>query len=190
MLSLKLPIMKEKGVWIMASTDRREKILKILNSAAANPVKGIDLANRLGVTRQVIVQDIAILRATGEDIIATPKGYIMMQSMQPRAVTKTIVCKHHTLQEIQEELTAIVDLGGSIIDVIIEHPVYGEKKGVLMISSRLDVRDFMKSIEDEGARPLAALTGGVHLHTIQVKNEEDYEKIREELKRRGFLVEE
>jgi hypothetical protein len=173
----------------MVSTGRRKEIIRILESSVG-PVKGTDLADRLGVTRQVIVQDVAVLRAAGEDIVATPRGYMLINPMQPKAITKTIVCKHHTHKEIEEELTAIVDLGGSIIDVIIEHPIYGEKRGVLMISSRQDVRDFMKSIENEGAQPLSTLTAGVHLHTIQVKKEENYEKIREELKCRGFLIEE
>lgn len=173
----------------MVSETRRKKILEILKSAE-QPIKGTDLAERLGVTRQVIVQDIAILRAAGDEIIATPRGYILMKPVQAQAMTKKIVCRHHTNEQIREELTAIVDLGGIIINVIIEHPIYGEKRGVLMISSRQDVSDFMKSIENEYAQPLSSLTGGVHLHTIQVKDEESYNRIREELKRRGFLIEE
>ena len=174
---------------MVSSEKRRKKIMEILG-AAKNPIKGTDLADRFGVTRQVIVQDIAILRAAGENIIATPRGYIMLNPIKPGTMTKTIVCRHHTNEEIEEELTAIVDLGGSIIDVIIEHPVYGEKRGVLMISSRKDVKDFMKSIDDEHAQPLSSLTGGVHIHTIEVRDQASYERIREELKRRGFLVEE
>ncbi|MDD2574550.1 MAG: transcription repressor NadR [Bacillota bacterium] len=173
----------------MVSAKRRKNIIRILRTATG-PIKGMDLADSLGVTRQVIVQDIAILRAAGEDIIATPRGYLLTNSLQPKAVTKTIACRHHTNEEMEQELTAIVDLGGSIIDVIIEHPVYGEKRGVLMITSRQDVKDFMNSIEDEYAQPLSSLTGGVHIHTIQVRDEESYIRIWEELKRRGFLIEE
>jgi transcriptional regulator of NAD metabolism len=181
--------MGKVGIKFMVSAKRRENIIRILQTATG-PVKGTDLADKLGVTRQVIVQDIAILRAAGEDIIATPRGYIMLNLIQPKASTKTIACRHHTNEEMEQELTAIVDLGGSIIDVLIEHPVYGEKRGVLMISSRQDVKDFMKSLENGYAQPLASLTGGVHLHTIQVRDEESYLRIRKELKKRGFLIEE
>ncbi len=173
----------------MISSERREKIRELLG-LAKGPVKGMDLAEEYGVTRQVIVQDIAILRAAGENIIATPRGYILIKPASTDAITKTIACKHHTHQEIEEELTTIVDFGGSIIDVIIEHPVYGEKRGLLMISSRQDVRDFMKSIKNESAQPLSSLTGGVHLHTIQVRNEESYKRIREELKQKSLLIDE
>lgn len=173
----------------MASNERRVRILQILRSATA-PVKGNDIAEELGVTRQVIVRDVAILRASGEDIIATPQGYIIMNLITPNAITKTIACKHHSNEEIEQELTAIVNLGGTIIDVIIEHPVYGEKKGILMISSEQDVKDFMKSIENECAQPLSTLTGGVHLHTVQVKDNEGFIRIQEELKRMGFLIDE
>jgi hypothetical protein len=189
MLLFKLPIHGKGRDISMMSTGRRKEILEILKQGKG-PIKGTDLADRLGVTRQVIVQDIAILRAAGEDIIATPRGYIFINPVQTDAITRTIVCRHHTHEEIEQELTTIVDLGGSIIDVIIEHPVYGEKRGVLMISSRQDVRDFMKSIENECAQPLSSLTGGVHLHTIQVKNEESFKRIREELMKRDFLIDE
>ncbi len=171
----------------MVYKNRREKILKILRSTTV-PVKGNDLADELGVTRQVIVQDIAILRAAGEDVIATPRGYTLMHQIHPKAITKTIACCHQTHSEIEKELTAIVDLGGIIIDVIIEHPIYGEKKGILMISSRQDVKDFMESVKNEYAQPLSTLTGGVHLHTIQVKDEDSYLRIKDRLKEMGFLI--
>lgn len=189
MLSLKLTVIgKGKGA-VMVFDGRRERILKILSSATG-PVKGNELADTLGVTRQVIVQDIAILRAAGEEVIATPRGYMLIDQMQPKTIIRTIACRHQTRSEIEQELTAIVDLGGTIIDVIIEHPIYGEKKGVLMIASRQDVKDFMASVKNEHAQPLSTLTGGIHLHTIQVKDEESYMRIKNRLKEMGFLIEE
>ena len=58
----------------MNAGERRERIVEILSSST-QPVTGTSLASVLGVTRQVIVQDVAVLRARGEKILATPKGY-------------------------------------------------------------------------------------------------------------------
>ncbi len=171
------------------SSERRKGIFQVLNSAK-EPVKGADLAAKFDVSRQVIVQDIAVLRAAGKDILATPRGYIIPDSRQPSFLKKTLVCKHHTYYEIEDELTTIVDLGGKIIDVIIEHPIYGEKRGLLMISSRLDVEDFMTSLKRDKAAPLSTLTGGIHLHTVEVRDEATFKRIRDALDKKGYLIKE
>jgi hypothetical protein len=173
----------------MDSFERRKNILNLLKSNTG-PIIGADLAERFGVSRQVIVQDIAILRAAGEDIIATPRGYIVPNRQETTFLKKTLVCEHHTCNEIEDELTTIVDLGGRIIDVIIEHPIYGEKRGLLMISSRQDVKDFMKSLKEYGAQPLSSLTGGVHLHTVEVRDEECFNRIKNALDKKGYLIKE
>jgi len=171
----------------MGSSIRRNNILNLLKSSK-EPIRGIDFAEKFGVSRQVIVQDIAILRAGGENILATPRGYIIPDNQQSSYLIKTLVCKHHTYDEIEDELTAIVDLGGKIIDVIIEHPIYGEKRGLLMISSRQDVMDFMKNLRQDEAQPLSSLTGGIHLHTLEVKDEASFEKIKGTLDKKGYLI--
>lgn len=171
----------------MDSSERRRNILKILKSRD-EPIKGTALAEMFGISRQVIVQDIAILRASGENILATPKGYIIPEVQAPSALIKTLVCKHHTYEEIEDELVTIVDLGGRVIDVVVDHPIYGEKRGMLMIASRQDVRDFMKALKEDGIKPLSSLTGGVHLHNIEVKDQECFKRIKEALEAKGYLI--
>ncbi|HLR35825.1 MAG TPA: transcription repressor NadR [Tissierellales bacterium] len=170
----------------MDSKERRKEILRLLKEKD-NPIKGIDLANKLGVSRQIIVQDIAILRAKGERILATPQGYIIPMEKENKLV-KTIVCKHTKNEEIEDELKIIVDMGGKVLDVVVEHPLYGEIKSPLMISSRLDVFQFMKNLERTKAEPLSTLTEGIHIHSIEVENEKILENIKEALKKKNYLI--
>ncbi|WP_026894929.1 transcription repressor NadR [Clostridiisalibacter paucivorans] len=170
----------------MDAKERRNEILRTLINTD-NPIKGIDIANIFDVSRQVIVQDIAILRAKGEDIIATPQGYLIVKKSNKKLL-KAIVSKHQGYDEIEDELTTIVDLGGKIIDVIVEHPLYGEIKSPLMIGSRLDVKSFMEKIKEVQAEPLSSLTDGVHIHTIEVPSEEVFQQIKIRLKEKKYLI--
>lgn len=165
---------------------RREKILKIL-SDADSVVSGSEIARQLGVSRQVIVQDIALLRAGNIDILSTPRGYFMVQRKPPRICRKIRVC--HNRSQIQEELDLFVDHGAYVRDVIVNHPIYGEIRGELNIRSRRDVRDFIKKVESEEGHPLLEMSGGIHWHTIEADSEEMIEEIREDLKNHGFLLE-
>lgn len=54
----------------MEGEKRREQLIALLKQADI-PVSGTDLAKRLGVSRQVIVQDIALLRAVNKNILST-----------------------------------------------------------------------------------------------------------------------
>lgn len=170
----------------MESEERKIEIINMLRKSE-KPIKGMEVAERLGVSRQVIVQDIAILRAGGEDIIATPQGYLMQKNGEGKLI-KTIVCKHSGYDEIEDELNTIVDMGGKVIDVIVEHPLYGEIKSPLMISSRLDVADFKKNLIETQAEPLSSLTDGVHIHSIEIEDERAYEKIKDALKDKKYLI--
>ncbi len=169
------------------SNERREKILSSIKKQI-QPIKGTELAKLYNVSRQVIVQDIAILRAAGESIIATPQGYIFPFSSSS-TIKKTIACCHRA-DEIFDELAIMVDMGAKIIDVMVDHPVYGEIKANLMINSRKDLNDFVKSFKNLKAEPLSSLTEGVHLHTIEVPDEETYNEIISKLKKEDLLVEE
>ncbi|NLV88724.1 MAG: transcription repressor NadR [Tissierellia bacterium] len=173
----------------MDGNERRDKILNILENAQ-EPVKGTELAERLNVSRQVIVQDIALLRAKGKNILATPRGYILPKGFEKEKLTKTIVCVHYNNEELEEELRIIVDLGGKIIDVIVEHPLYGEIRSQLQIGSRYDLDLFMKEFKKTKAEPLSSLTGGIHLHTIEVEDEEAFDRIRNKLLEKKYLIEE
>lgn len=169
----------------MTSGQRRDKILAAITDAKV-PITGSALAGLFNVSRQVIVQDIAVLRAAGYDIIATPQGYIVPGAFQTRP-TRVMAVKHG-YDQIEDELMAIVDLGGRVLDVIIEHPVYGEFKGRLMLSSPSDVRAYMQLMKQSDAEPLSVLTEGIHLHTIEADSERVLDRIEEMLAERGYLL--
>lgn len=172
----------------MDSNERREKILSIIKKRT-EPIKGTNLAGKFNVSRQVIVQDIAILRAAGEKIIATPQGYLLPFFTQDSMLQKTIACGHRS-EEMYEELKTMVDMGAKVLDVIVEHPVYGEIKATLMIKSRKDLEEFVEEFQRLKAEPLSSLTEGVHLHTIEVPDENTYEEILLKLKEQGYLIQE
>ena len=169
----------------MSSKERR-RLIEGLLIKRQEPQKGQDLAKEFGVTRQVIVKDIAILRAQGVSIIATPEGYINPKDDKHKL--KRIIAVSHRSQSIEDELTCIVTFGGTIEDVIIEHPLYGEMRAMLMIKNLYDVQNFMDKFKEYKAEPLSALTGGVHIHTIKADNEEIMERIINELKARQYLI--
>lgn len=167
------------------SDKRREKIISIL-SESAEPVSGSDLAGKLGVSRQVIVQDVAILRARGYQVMATPQGYLLPPI--PGSRRQAVLAVKHAPEETREELNIMVDHGLKVLDVIVEHPLYGELKGYLMLESRQDVKQFVTRVKAEGATLLSSLTGGVHLHTVEYRKQENLAAARVELRRRGFLA--
>ncbi|CAB1262821.1 transcription repressor NadR [Clostridium sp. MT-14] len=169
----------------MNSADRRVCIKEILEKSNI-PQKGHVLAEKLGVTRQVIVKDIAILRAEGKSIIATPDGYLIPKA-EKEMVRKVIAVSHKT-SEMEDELKTIVKFGGKVEDVIVEHPVYGEIKGMLMIKNLYDVDNFLDKINKYKAEPLLILTGGVHLHTVIADNYDILKKIINELKLKKYII--
>lgn len=57
----------------MDASRRRVRILDYLRAAKA-PVSATALAKKLSVSRQIIVGDVALLRAAGEAVTATPRG--------------------------------------------------------------------------------------------------------------------
>ena len=170
----------------MNTQERRARILELLR-AAERPLTGAELAEQLGVSRQIIVQDVAVLRAAGEEIHASPRGYYMLP--QARPVYRTVVAVRHTPEQTEAELTVLVDLGVEVVDVVVEHAMYGELRGNLHIASREDVRQFMSQLHGTGARLLSELTDGLHLHTLEARRPELLERAREVLRRRGYLVE-
>lgn len=167
----------------MDAASRRQAILDRLR-AADRPVSASSLAAEQNVSRQIIVGDIAILRAGGAEISATPRGYVLPQAMD--GITRTIACRH-TLAQTGQELDILVDNGCTVLDVIVEHPVYGQLTGQLHLSSRYDVGQFLQKVSRSGARPLSALTGGVHLHTILCPDEAAWHRVRAALDQAGFL---
>lgn len=168
---------------------RRIKLLQRLKKSQEALI-GSQLAEEFGVSRQVIVQDIAILRAEGEKIVATSQGYFYEKNLGMTTVKASIACRHGDQKELRDELLTVVNYGGRIIDVKVEHPIYGELSGNLMISSIEDVDNFINNYQQNEAALLSKLTDGVHLHTVEAVNEQVLEKIKEELKEKGYLLEE
>ena len=169
----------------MNSKERREYIKDLLIKGNTT-YKGQFLAEELKVTRQVIVKDIAIIRAEGVNIIATPEGYLMPN--EESNYTRRVIALCHSRDDIYNELECIVKFGGIIEDVIVEHPLYGEIRAMLMIKTLMDIEKFIKNFKEFKAEPLSVLTKGVHLHTIRAEDEEIMDCIIEELKDKHYLI--
>ena len=171
----------------MNSNERRENLLHILKTSN-KPVKGGDLAKELNVTRQVVVKDIGLLRASGIDILATSTGYMINQPISPPPLSFQIKCKNHTTENhLLSELQTIIDLGGKIKDVIVEHPTYGSIKAELNISSNRDLRKFIEKSKSHDFKQLSSLSKDYHIHTIEVPDKDTLEEIKKELEEKDIL---
>ena len=172
----------------MNPSERRENILEELRRGGA-PVSAGVLARKLKVSRQVIVGDIALLRAANQPITATPRGYLLEnEAARPGELIRTIACRHDR-EGIARELYAVVDNGCGVLDVIVEHAVYGQISGRLQVFSRFDADDFIRRLEKSRALPLCDLTGGVHLHTVSCPGEDAFRRVLEKLKQEDILFE-
>ncbi|MDD6798168.1 MAG: transcription repressor NadR [Clostridia bacterium] len=172
----------------MEGDKRREKIIEML-SKSSRPMSGTELAEALNVSRQVIVQDIALLRAVNKSILSTNKGYILF-STKSRS-SRRIFCVNHDNSSIEDELNSIVDNNGKVLDVVVEHDIYGQITVDLIINSRKDVKDFLAklSASSNRSKPLNELTDGVHYHTVEADSEKELDDIEAELRRKGYLIE-
>ena len=169
----------------MQAKARREAILNTLR-CSQQPVSASTLATDFSVSRQVIVGDIALLRASGADISATPRGYVIRQ--EETGYIHKVAARHSGAEAMEAELNAIVDQGCTVLDVIVEHPIYGQLTGPLDLSSRYDVSQFIaRSAETQ---PLSVLTEGIHLHTLSCPDEAAFRRCVERLRTLGVLLEE
>ena len=175
-----------KGTCWMDGEQRRAAIARYLDKARG-PVSAAALAREFSVSRQIIVGDVALLRAAGEQISATPRGYVLKQEQNLQ--TRTIACRHDD-EHLLQELYIAVDNGCAVLDVTVEHPIYGQISGQLQVFSRYDADQFYHKLTTTNAPPLCALTGGVHLHTIQFQHEEDFERVVSRLREEGILFSE
>ena len=167
----------------MTGEERRNRILQMLQTQTA-PLSGTALAECFHVSRQVIVQDIALIRAAGYDVIATNRGYICSSPVRETRVFEV----NHTDEQMQDELNTIVDFGGVVLDVIVRHEVYGELRAELNISSRNKVALFMEEIRQGKSRPLKNITSGEHFHTVSADSAQTLDLIEEELRKKDYLV--
>ena len=169
----------------MTGEDRRNEIVERIRNSET-PVSGRALAAAFDVSRQVIVQDIALIRAAGHNILSTNRGYIINEPNAVRRVFKV----RHTDDQLEEELNAIVDLGGRVRDVMVNHRVYGRLTADLDISSRRKAVEFLADIRNGKSSPLKNITSDYHYHTIEADSEQTLDMIASMLKEKGFLVEE
>ena len=169
----------------MDANERRRIIIREL-SQTDQPISAGILANRCEVSRQIIVGDIALLRAGGMEITATPRGYVLPR--ERTGVLRTVVCSH-TREAMPRELEIMVDNGCIVLDVDIDHPVYGHLTAPLQLSTRYDVRQFVGKVDSREARPLSDLTEGLHLHHLQCQDEEAFQRVVGQLRAAGILYE-
>lgn len=170
----------------MDAKQRRIRLVEKLKEAG-RPLTGTCLAKELKVSRQVIVGDFAILRASGMAVYATPQGYVLPGVEDTKIKRVTLACKHER-ENLEQELSIIIDNGGKVIDVIVEHPLYGELTANLMLTSRRELAEFLRKLDSSRAEQLASITGGVHLHTVEVADCEMLTRIKAELKAAGILM--
>lgn len=163
---------------------RRNKILETIKNSES-PVSATSLSKEMLVSRQIIVGDVALLRAEGHEIISTPRGYVA--ASVEKSVRRRIAV-NHSAAETQTELYILVDEGCTVEDVIVEHPIYGQLIGELRISSRYDVDEFIRISKEENATPLSALTEGIHLHTVSANSDEQIDRAIDKLKEQGILL--
>lgn len=169
---------------MMDSQERRDEIIRILREADG-AVTGTALSKKCKVSRQIVVGDVAILRAKGMDIISTPRGYQLVAPV-PVGVRRVLVCCHGP-ELVEAELNAIVDNGGIVHNVVIEHEVYGNLEGTLNLHSRRDVQQYINRMKNAKAELLSRISGGIHTHLIEAANDDDMNAIEQALKQLGVL---
>lgn len=177
-------ISKERS-YNMDGKQRREKLIQILQMQT-EPISGTQLSKQLGVSRQIIVQDIALIRAEQHSILSTTKGYLMVTPKQSY-VSRYFKVKHKK-EEIEDELITIIHYGGKIKNVMIEHPTYGKIITDLFLATEEQVKEFIAKINAEHTVPLYELTKGVHSHKVEAESEEILEKIEQALKEKKYLI--
>lgn len=167
----------------MKADERRKEIAGFLLSEQ-KPVSGGALAEKFSVSRQIIVQDISVLKAAGYEILSTHSGYFIHSTPLAERVFKV----HHTTEQTEDELNTIVDLGGTVVDVFVWHKVYGKVAANLNIFSRLHVKQFIEGVRSGKSTELMTITGGYHYHTVRAETEEVLEKITTALREKNYIA--
>ena len=167
----------------MKVNDRRKAIVNLL-SASKDPVAGNELSKQFGVSRQIIVQDITVLKGLGYEIFSTHHGYVLQKSPLVERVFKL----KHTTEQTEDVLNSIVDLGGTIIDEFVWHKVYGKISATLNIFSRLHVKQFLEGVRTGKSTELMNITGGYHYHTVRAESEEILDNIGLMLKTKNYIA--
>ncbi len=167
----------------MKAADRRKAIVNMLLSST-EPISGGKLSEEFGVSRQIIVQDITVLKGSGYSILSTHNGYIIQKSPLKERVFKV----YHTTEQTEDELTTIVNLGGTVVDVFVWHKVYGKMTAPLNIFSPLHIKQFIEGVRSGKSTELMNITGGYHYHTVRAESEPMLDKIEQALKAKSYIV--
>ena len=168
----------------MKSAERRQEILSFLGNAD-NPVPANVLKDKFNVSRQVIVQDVAILRANGYDVISTNRGYLLSGGQE---VTRVFKCRH-SFEQLVDEGELIIALGGGIEDIFVNHRVYGRISARLDLHNKLHVEELYRSLVSGASKPLMSVTDGYHYHTLSAEDERTLDEIENALRKKGYLIE-
>lgn len=171
---------------MLTGEERRKELIRALEQSD-KAVSGTDLAKQFEVSRQVIVQDIALLRATNKKILSTNKGYILFRDDE-KTKAKRIVCVLHKDTDILKEFECIVDCGAKVLDVVVEHEIYGQVSVDLLIQNRQDALSFVEQLRNCKSKSLSCLTDGVHYHTLEADSEAMLDCAEAALKEAGFLL--
>lgn len=169
----------------MNGDNRRYEIYKLLLEGS-KPISGSKIAEKFGVSRQVVVQDIALMRASNKQIMSTNRGYVLFS--KNKHTYNRVYFVSHKSEDIKDELYIIIDLGGTVKNVIVEHDVYGIITADLYLKTREDVDDFCDKVEDSKCYPLKTLTGNSHYHTVEADSETVLNQIENKLKDKGYLL--
>jgi transcriptional regulator of NAD metabolism len=168
---------------------RRRRLVETLQARPAEALPGAELARRLGVSRQVVVQDIAVLRARGLPVLPSARGYRWApEDERPDARLRARVAVRHRPEETAAELYALVACGVRVLDVVVEHPLYGELTGRLDLATPAQVGAWLEALAHHEAGLLSVLTGGVHLHTLEAADPMRLAAARARLRELGFLL--
>lgn len=163
--------------------ERRNEILSILRNSS-EPVSAKELAVRFRVSRQVIVQDMAVIRASTDGIVSTYQGYVLHKNQGCFREFK--VC--HDNSRVEQELSIIVNCGGKVKNVSISHRIYGRISAELDITSQQDVKEFMEQISSGMSTLLGNATSGYHYHLVEAANSERLDLIEKRLDEAGILA--
>ena len=170
----------------MNGETRRTQILQLLKEQGA-PLSGAALAKVFSVSRQVIVQDIALMRAENHRILSTNKGYLYRTEASENTQPKRVFFVKHNTGQVLDEFMTVIELGGRILDVAVEHEIYGQIRVDLLIETAQDARNFMEKISDCRDNPLKVLTDDCHFHTVAAPSEKLLDLIEGELRQKGYL---
>ena len=170
----------------MTGAERRKLIINLMKESD-KPLSGAALGEATGVSRQVVVQDIALLRSEGYSILATARGYLLDAPGEEKF--SRLFKVFHDESRTEEELKLIVDLGGCVEDVMVNHKVYGKVSAPLQIKNRRDVQAFLKSLENGKSTPLLKVTSGYHFHRVSADESEILDEIEDALRQNDFLTE-